>query len=99
MWLTGERRSPTLTYELVSEEPLTLTDDVAFTTEAGEEKPFELPLSLQVALKIPVLRDVPARLRAYGLLPERARWRPPGWAPARRSLGQPLWSEPPRSGR
>lgn len=38
MWLTRERLSPTLTYELVSEDPLTLTDDVAFTTEAGEEK-------------------------------------------------------------
>jgi hypothetical protein len=38
MWLTRERLSPTVTYELVSEDPLTLTDDVAFTTEAGEEK-------------------------------------------------------------
>jgi hypothetical protein len=45
----------------------------ALDSEAGEEKPFELPLSLKVALKIPVLRDVPARLIAYGLLPERAR--------------------------
>jgi 2-polyprenyl-6-methoxyphenol hydroxylase-like FAD-dependent oxidoreductase len=38
-----------------------------------EEKPFVLPLSLKVALKIPVLRDMPARLIAYGLLPERVR--------------------------
>lgn len=38
MWLTGERHDPTLTYELLSEEPLTLSDDVAFTNEAGEEK-------------------------------------------------------------
>ena len=35
----------------------------------AEEKPFEL--QLKVALKVPVLRDVPACLMAYGLLPER----------------------------
>jgi len=48
---------------------------VARALDSGteEEKPFVLPLSLKVALKIPVLRDMPARLIAYGLLPERVR--------------------------
>ncbi len=45
----------------------------ALGSGTGEEKPFVLPLSLKVALRIPVLRDMPARLIAYGLLPERVR--------------------------
>ncbi|CAN5263371.1 hypothetical protein BH09ACT5_BH09ACT5_09650 [soil metagenome] len=37
MWPTGEKLEPRFTYELVSDEPLVLSDDVAFL-EDGEEK-------------------------------------------------------------
>lgn len=37
MWLTGEKREPRFTYELVSEEPLVFSDDVGYLEE-GEEK-------------------------------------------------------------
>jgi hypothetical protein len=38
MWLTGERREPIFTYELLATAPLTLADDVAYLTPEGEEK-------------------------------------------------------------
>lgn len=37
MWLAGGKREPRFTYSLISEEPLVLSDDVAYT-EGGEEK-------------------------------------------------------------
>ncbi len=37
MWLTGEKTEPRFTYELVSEQPLVLSDDVGYAEE-GEEK-------------------------------------------------------------
>lgn len=37
MWLAGDKLQPRFTYALVSEEPLVLSDDVAYT-EGGEEK-------------------------------------------------------------
>lgn len=37
MWLTGEKTQPRFTYELVSEQPLVLSDDVGYVEE-GEEK-------------------------------------------------------------
>jgi len=36
MWLTGERIDPRFTYDLVSREPLVLSDDVSYT-QVGEE--------------------------------------------------------------
>ncbi|CAN5298844.1 hypothetical protein BH11ACT4_BH11ACT4_10230 [soil metagenome] len=38
MWLNGERQSPRFSYELVSENPLVLSDVVSFVTAEGEEK-------------------------------------------------------------
>jgi hypothetical protein len=37
MWLAGNKFSPKFTYELVSEDPLVLSDDVSYAEE-GEEK-------------------------------------------------------------
>ena len=37
MWLAGDKLDPTFSYELVSTEPLVLSDDVAYL-EAGEQK-------------------------------------------------------------
>lgn len=37
MWLTGEKLEPRFTYELVTESPLVLSDDVSYVEE-GEEK-------------------------------------------------------------
>lgn len=37
MWLTGDKLKPTFTYELVSDDPLVLSDDVGYVQE-GEEK-------------------------------------------------------------
>lgn len=37
MWLTGEKTQPRFTYELISEDPLVLSDDVSYVEE-GEEK-------------------------------------------------------------
>lgn len=38
MWLGGERRDPTYTYEVLAAGPLALSDDVAYLTAEGEEK-------------------------------------------------------------
>ena len=38
MWLTGQRQSPRFSYELVSENPLMLSDDVSYVTAEGEQK-------------------------------------------------------------
>ena len=42
MWLSGERREPRCEYGLISQEPLVLSDDVAYTVgsgkRAGEQK-------------------------------------------------------------
>jgi hypothetical protein len=38
MWLTGERRDPTFEYGLVRENPLTLSDRVAYVDEEGKPK-------------------------------------------------------------
>jgi hypothetical protein len=38
MWLTRERLSPRFSYDLVSENPLTLRDDVSYTTADKGEK-------------------------------------------------------------
>lgn len=38
MWLTHERKSPRFTYSLVSENPLTLRDDVSYLTADNVEK-------------------------------------------------------------
>jgi hypothetical protein len=38
MWLRGERRDPTFTYELIATGPLTLADDVSYVTPEGLEK-------------------------------------------------------------
>lgn len=38
IWLTGERREPTFSYELLATEPLVLADDVAYLTAEGAEK-------------------------------------------------------------
>jgi len=37
MWLAGDKLEPRFTYELISEEPLVLSDDVGYVQE-GEEK-------------------------------------------------------------
>ncbi|MCU1411114.1 MAG: hypothetical protein JWR04_1821 [Rhodoglobus sp.] len=37
MWLTGEKLEPRFTYDLVSEQPLVLSDDVSYVEEAGEK--------------------------------------------------------------
>jgi len=41
MWLTGERLSPTFTYELVSSSPLVFTDVVTYLTAETEQKKSE----------------------------------------------------------
>ncbi len=46
---------------------------VAGALDPESDEPFELPRSLKLALKTPLLRDVPVRLISYGLLPERLR--------------------------
>lgn len=38
MWLSGERHSPTFTYELVSPDPLVLSDDVCWFDGDGAEQ-------------------------------------------------------------
>ena len=38
MWLTRERKSPRFSYDLVSENPLTLRDDVSYLTADNAEK-------------------------------------------------------------
>lgn len=38
MWLTGERREPRFSYELLSSEPLVLGDEVSYVTAEGESK-------------------------------------------------------------
>ncbi|MGX5680178.1 hypothetical protein [Schumannella luteola] len=38
MWLSGERLQPQFTYALLSQSPLTLSDEVAFVTREGEEQ-------------------------------------------------------------
>ncbi|MDO7882227.1 hypothetical protein [Antiquaquibacter soli] len=38
MWLSGERLQPQFRYGLLSESPLTLSDEVAYVTTEGEEK-------------------------------------------------------------
>lgn len=37
-WMYGERRSPTLSYELISRDPLRFDNDVAWLTADGEDK-------------------------------------------------------------
>ena len=37
-WMYGERRSPTLTYELLSRDPLRFGNDVSWITADGEDK-------------------------------------------------------------
>jgi hypothetical protein len=37
-WLSGKRSKPTLSYELLSSNPVTFTDVVSFATAAGESK-------------------------------------------------------------
>jgi len=38
MWLNGSRLNPRFTYTVLTPEPLSLTDDVSYTTAEGEEK-------------------------------------------------------------
>lgn len=38
IWLSAERTNPTLTYELIARDPLTLAVDVSYLTTEGEEK-------------------------------------------------------------
>jgi len=38
MWLSGERREPRFTYELLSTDPLVLGDEVTYLTAEGEPK-------------------------------------------------------------
>ena len=38
MWLTGERREPRFSYELLSADPLVLGDEVTYRTVEGEQK-------------------------------------------------------------
>lgn len=38
MWLSGERASPCFSYELVSPDPIVLTDDVSWIAADGAEK-------------------------------------------------------------
>ena len=38
MWLAGDRLNPHFTYGLLGDAPLSLSDDVSYTTREGEEK-------------------------------------------------------------
>lgn len=38
MWLDGQRLRPTFTYRVISDNPLVLADDVAYSTPSGEIK-------------------------------------------------------------
>jgi hypothetical protein len=38
MWLSGQRREPRFSYELVSTDPLVLSDEVSFLTAEGDQK-------------------------------------------------------------
>ena len=38
MWLSGERRDPTFTYQVLGTDPLVLSDDVSYLTKDGLEK-------------------------------------------------------------
>lgn len=38
LWLDGERREPGCTFEVVSTDPLVVSDDIVFTTPEGEER-------------------------------------------------------------
>lgn len=46
---------------------------VASALDPGPNEPFRLPRSLKLALRVPFLRDVPARLIAFGAWPVRVR--------------------------
>nr|WP_323127104.1 FAD-dependent monooxygenase [Rubrobacter marinus] len=39
----------------------------------GSDEPFEPPLAMRLFLRVPVLRDIPARMVAYGLWPSRVK--------------------------
>lgn len=38
LWLAGDRLEPRLTFEIVGTQPLTLSEDVTYTTTEGDEK-------------------------------------------------------------
>ncbi|WP_207955747.1 FAD-dependent monooxygenase [Rubrobacter marinus] len=66
------RRAPAVRFVQLAQE-LAQRWVVAGALDPEPEAPFRLPRSLKRALRMPVLRDVPARLIAFGAWPVRVR--------------------------
>lgn len=71
------RRSPAVRLVQLAQE-LAQRWVVASALDPEPDEPFRLPRSLKLALRVPVLRDLPARLIAFGAWPVRVRGDAPG---------------------